>query len=168
MPAGAPRVCAQTLSDPAYCRARRTALSLPTVNGALVQRPVKQVFTITGFSAAYQSYAELLFCLHHNNKFCCTRFVQRVSLFLAFVPLIFNLQEVTVKNSLYYHETTFAIMSNLQNITWVCICLDGNTKKKQYRKRMIIQAPANGGQDCPEVLSQERECEAPSVCQGYR
>ncbi|XP_067467764.1 thrombospondin type-1 domain-containing protein 7A [Thunnus thynnus] len=44
----------------------------------------------------------------------------------------------------------------------------GNTKKKQYRKRIVIQLPANGGQDCPEVLNQERECEAPSVCQGYR
>ncbi|XP_044027484.1 thrombospondin type-1 domain-containing protein 7A [Siniperca chuatsi] len=44
----------------------------------------------------------------------------------------------------------------------------GNTKKKQYRKRIIIQSPANGGQDCPEVLTQERECDAPSVCQGYR
>ncbi|KAJ8345570.1 hypothetical protein SKAU_G00297630 [Synaphobranchus kaupii] len=43
-----------------------------------------------------------------------------------------------------------------------------NTKKKQNRKRIIIQLPANGGQDCPEVLSQDRECEAPSVCQGYR
>uniref|UniRef100_A0A665WC55 Thrombospondin type-1 domain-containing protein 7A n=1 Tax=Echeneis naucrates TaxID=173247 RepID=A0A665WC55_ECHNA len=44
----------------------------------------------------------------------------------------------------------------------------GNTKKKQYRKRIVIQLPANGGQDCPEVLTQERECDAPSVCQGYR
>ncbi|CAK6979365.1 thrombospondin type-1 domain-containing protein 7A, partial [Scomber scombrus] len=43
----------------------------------------------------------------------------------------------------------------------------GNTKKKQYRKRIVIQLPANGGQDCPEVLTQERECEAPSVCQGF-
>ncbi|XP_069032136.1 thrombospondin type-1 domain-containing protein 7A [Embiotoca jacksoni] len=44
----------------------------------------------------------------------------------------------------------------------------GKSKKKQYRKRIIIQLPANGGQDCPEVLTQEKECEAPSVCQGYR
>ncbi|XP_042362737.1 thrombospondin type-1 domain-containing protein 7A [Plectropomus leopardus] len=44
----------------------------------------------------------------------------------------------------------------------------GSTKKKQYRKRITIQLPANGGQDCPEVLTQERECEAPSVCPGYR
>uniref|UniRef100_A0A674P765 Thrombospondin, type I, domain containing 7Aa n=1 Tax=Takifugu rubripes TaxID=31033 RepID=A0A674P765_TAKRU len=38
----------------------------------------------------------------------------------------------------------------------------------QYRKRIITQSPANGGQDCPETLSQERECDVPSVCQGYR
>uniref|UniRef100_A0A8B9KE92 Thrombospondin type-1 domain-containing protein 7A n=1 Tax=Astyanax mexicanus TaxID=7994 RepID=A0A8B9KE92_ASTMX len=44
----------------------------------------------------------------------------------------------------------------------------GVTKKKQSRKRIIIQLPANGGQDCPEVLFQEKECEAPSVCTGYR
>uniref|UniRef100_A0A8C6SEP0 Thrombospondin type-1 domain-containing protein 7A n=1 Tax=Neogobius melanostomus TaxID=47308 RepID=A0A8C6SEP0_9GOBI len=44
----------------------------------------------------------------------------------------------------------------------------GNAKRKQHRKRIVIQYPANGGQDCPELLSQERECDAPSVCQGYR
>ncbi|CAB1350872.1 unnamed protein product, partial [Coregonus sp. 'balchen'] len=44
----------------------------------------------------------------------------------------------------------------------------GNTKRKQNRKRIIIQLSANGGQDCPEVLTQERDCEAPSVCLGYR
>ncbi|XP_034016704.1 thrombospondin type-1 domain-containing protein 7A-like [Thalassophryne amazonica] len=43
-----------------------------------------------------------------------------------------------------------------------------NAKKKQHRKRVIIQFPANGGQDCPEVLTQERECEAPTVCHSYR
>ncbi|KAG7457501.1 hypothetical protein MATL_G00227820 [Megalops atlanticus] len=48
-------------------------------------------------------------------------------------------------------------------------CQSGSgAKRKQSRKRIIIQLPANGGQECPEVLSQERECEAPSVCQGYR
>ncbi|XP_051527151.1 thrombospondin type-1 domain-containing protein 7A [Myxocyprinus asiaticus] len=44
----------------------------------------------------------------------------------------------------------------------------GAIKKKQYRKRIIIQLPANGGQDCPEVLSQEKECDSSSVCPGYR
>ncbi|XP_042563094.1 thrombospondin type-1 domain-containing protein 7A-like, partial [Clupea harengus] len=42
-------------------------------------------------------------------------------------------------------------------------------KRKQSRKRIIIQLPANGGLDCPEVLTQERDCEAPSsTCPGYR
>uniref|UniRef100_A0A8C8IFT5 Thrombospondin type-1 domain-containing protein 7A n=1 Tax=Oncorhynchus tshawytscha TaxID=74940 RepID=A0A8C8IFT5_ONCTS len=49
-----------------------------------------------------------------------------------------------------------------------CPATCGNTKRKQNRKRIIIQLPANGGQDCPEVLTQERDCEAPSVCLGYR
>ncbi|KAJ8288081.1 hypothetical protein COCON_G00007400 [Conger conger] len=44
----------------------------------------------------------------------------------------------------------------------------GNVKKKQSRNRVIIQLPANGGQDCPELLHEEKECESPSVCQGYR
>ncbi|XP_077599244.1 thrombospondin type-1 domain-containing protein 7A [Stigmatopora nigra] len=44
----------------------------------------------------------------------------------------------------------------------------GTTKKKQYRKRIIIQLPANGGQECPEVLTQEREIDAPAFCPGYR
>ncbi|KAM6958811.1 LOW QUALITY PROTEIN: thrombospondin type-1 domain-containing protein 7A [Aplochiton taeniatus] len=44
----------------------------------------------------------------------------------------------------------------------------GNKKRKQTRKRLVLQTPANGGQDCPEVLAQERECDAASVCQGHR
>nr|XP_061808315.1 thrombospondin type-1 domain-containing protein 7A-like [Nerophis lumbriciformis] len=44
----------------------------------------------------------------------------------------------------------------------------GKTKKKQSRKRLIIQLPANGGQECPEVLTQEREIDTPAVCPGYR
>lgn len=44
----------------------------------------------------------------------------------------------------------------------------GSVKKKQSRKRIIIQLPANGGQDCPEVLFQEKDCDASSVCPGYR
>ncbi|XP_061738576.1 thrombospondin type-1 domain-containing protein 7A-like [Nerophis ophidion] len=46
----------------------------------------------------------------------------------------------------------------------------GKTKKKQqqHRRRVVVQFPANGGQDCPEVLSQLRDCDAPSVCPGYK
>lgn len=44
-------------------------------------------------------------------------------------------------------------------------------KYNQTRFRVIVQQPANGGTDCPEVLYEERECEVPrpaSVCTGYR
>ncbi|TRY56858.1 hypothetical protein DNTS_013949 [Danionella cerebrum] len=41
-------------------------------------------------------------------------------------------------------------------------------KSKQFRYRMVIQKPANGGQECPDVLSEEKECSTPSVCPGYR
>ncbi|XP_037119281.1 thrombospondin type-1 domain-containing protein 7A-like isoform X2 [Syngnathus acus] len=47
-------------------------------------------------------------------------------------------------------------------------CRQKGGKTKQYRKRVVIQFPANGGQECPEVLTQERESDAPSVCPGYR
>uniref|UniRef100_A0A673GSM3 Thrombospondin type-1 domain-containing protein 7A-like n=1 Tax=Sinocyclocheilus rhinocerous TaxID=307959 RepID=A0A673GSM3_9TELE len=41
-------------------------------------------------------------------------------------------------------------------------------KNKQFRYRMIIQMSANGGQECPDVLYEEKECATPSVCPGYR
>uniref|UniRef100_A0A8C1KJ43 Thrombospondin type-1 domain-containing protein 7A n=1 Tax=Cyprinus carpio TaxID=7962 RepID=A0A8C1KJ43_CYPCA len=39
---------------------------------------------------------------------------------------------------------------------------------KQFRYRVIIQMPANGGQECPDVLYEEKDCATPSVCPGYR
>lgn len=57
---------------------------------------------------------------------------------------------------------------NLRDLIFLSLSPGAKTKKKQHRKRIIIQLPANGGQDCPEVLTQERECEAQSVCNGYR
>ncbi|KAI7806178.1 putative thrombospondin type-1 domain-containing protein 7A-like [Triplophysa rosa] len=39
---------------------------------------------------------------------------------------------------------------------------------KQTRYRVIIQMPANGGQECPDVLYEEKDCGTPSVCPGYR
>ncbi|XP_010795932.1 thrombospondin type-1 domain-containing protein 7A-like [Notothenia coriiceps] len=46
---------------------------------------------------------------------------------------------------------------------------DGNAvKTKQTRKRLIIQQPSNGGQDCPEVLEEENDCEVPKICPGFR
>uniref|UniRef100_A0A672T3S8 Thrombospondin type-1 domain-containing protein 7A n=1 Tax=Sinocyclocheilus grahami TaxID=75366 RepID=A0A672T3S8_SINGR len=41
-------------------------------------------------------------------------------------------------------------------------------KNKQFRYRMIIQMSANGGQECPDVLYEEKDCPTPSVCPGYR
>uniref|UniRef100_I3JH86 Thrombospondin type 1 domain containing 7A n=1 Tax=Oreochromis niloticus TaxID=8128 RepID=I3JH86_ORENI len=42
------------------------------------------------------------------------------------------------------------------------------TKIHQSRKRLIIQMPSNGGQECPEVLEEERDCEVPKICPGFR
>lgn len=51
----------------------------------------------------------------------------------------------------------------------VCVCAAGNiVKSQQSRKRLIIQQPSNGGQDCPEVLEEEQDCELPKVCPGFR
>ncbi|XP_069791231.1 thrombospondin type-1 domain-containing protein 7B isoform X2 [Narcine bancroftii] len=48
-------------------------------------------------------------------------------------------------------------------------CEQGNSSdSKQSRYRIIIQNPANGGQECPDTLYEERECEALSVCPNYR
>ncbi|XP_030638046.1 thrombospondin, type I, domain containing 7Ab [Chanos chanos] len=41
-------------------------------------------------------------------------------------------------------------------------------RRKQSRFRVIIQLPANGGQECPAVLYEEKDCEAPMICPGYR
>lgn len=44
-------------------------------------------------------------------------------------------------------------------------------KSRQSRFRVIIQKPANGGLDCPEVLSEEKDCVSPApstVCPVYR
>ena len=42
------------------------------------------------------------------------------------------------------------------------------TATKQSRYRTIIQRPANGGQECPDTLYEERECESLPVCPVYR
>ncbi|KAL6079821.1 hypothetical protein STEG23_033912, partial [Scotinomys teguina] len=43
----------------------------------------------------------------------------------------------------------------------------GNTAIKQSRYRIIIQEAANGGQECPDTLFEERECEDISLCPTY-
>ncbi|XP_052004347.1 thrombospondin type-1 domain-containing protein 7B-like [Xyrauchen texanus] len=48
-------------------------------------------------------------------------------------------------------------------------CLPVNsTMPLQSRYRIIIQRAANGGQECPDTLYEERECEALLVCPTYR
>ncbi|XP_053070956.1 thrombospondin type-1 domain-containing protein 7B isoform X2 [Acinonyx jubatus] len=47
-------------------------------------------------------------------------------------------------------------------------CQPGNATVKQSRYRIIIQEAANGGQECPDTLFEERECEDISLCPVYR
>uniref|UniRef100_A0A671XNQ9 Thrombospondin type-1 domain-containing protein 7A n=1 Tax=Sparus aurata TaxID=8175 RepID=A0A671XNQ9_SPAAU len=49
-------------------------------------------------------------------------------------------------------------------------CMPGNnaTAATQSRYRTIIQRSANGGQECPDTLFEERECESLPVCPVYR
>ncbi|XP_059826219.1 thrombospondin type-1 domain-containing protein 7B isoform X2 [Hypanus sabinus] len=48
-------------------------------------------------------------------------------------------------------------------------CQQGNSSNaKQSRYRIIIQKPDNQGQECPDTLYEERECEPLSVCPIYR
>uniref|UniRef100_A0A8C5G0V7 Thrombospondin, type I, domain containing 7Ba n=1 Tax=Gouania willdenowi TaxID=441366 RepID=A0A8C5G0V7_GOUWI len=48
-------------------------------------------------------------------------------------------------------------------------CLPENsTTATQSRYRTIIQKSANGGQECPDTLHEERECESHRVCPEYR
>lgn len=45
----------------------------------------------------------------------------------------------------------------------------GNVAKlKQVRKRLIIQQPSKGGRECPKILEEQRECELPKTCPGFR
>ncbi|KAK2874094.1 hypothetical protein Q8A67_021247 [Cirrhinus molitorella] len=48
-------------------------------------------------------------------------------------------------------------------------CLSVNaTAPTQSRHRIIIQRPANGGQECPDTLYEERECDPLPLCPTYR
>uniref|UniRef100_A0A3Q4ARY6 Thrombospondin type-1 domain-containing protein 7A n=1 Tax=Mola mola TaxID=94237 RepID=A0A3Q4ARY6_MOLML len=49
------------------------------------------------------------------------------------------------------------------------ICMPDNvTVATQSRYRTIIQRSANGGQECPDTLYEERECDSRPVCPVYR
>ncbi|XP_014851900.1 PREDICTED: thrombospondin type-1 domain-containing protein 7B isoform X1 [Poecilia mexicana] len=48
-------------------------------------------------------------------------------------------------------------------------CLsDNSTAAMQSRYRIIIQTPANGGQECPDTLYEGRECDSVRVCPVFR
>ncbi|XP_048340453.1 thrombospondin type-1 domain-containing protein 7B [Sphaerodactylus townsendi] len=48
------------------------------------------------------------------------------------------------------------------------VCQHGNsTTMKQSRYRIIIQDAVNGGQECPDTLFEERECENIPLCPAY-
>ncbi|AWP15681.1 putative thrombospondin type-1 domain-containing protein 7A-like [Scophthalmus maximus] len=49
-----------------------------------------------------------------------------------------------------------------------CDAAGNPVKRKQSKKRLTIQLPSNGGQDCPELMEEERDCEVPKVCPGVR
>ncbi|XP_061918683.1 thrombospondin, type I, domain containing 7Ab [Entelurus aequoreus] len=49
-----------------------------------------------------------------------------------------------------------------------CDAAGNAVKRKQSRKRLIIQMPSNGGQYCPELLEEERDCQLPESCPGFR
>ncbi|KAK7939999.1 hypothetical protein WMY93_003325 [Mugilogobius chulae] len=48
-----------------------------------------------------------------------------------------------------------------------CVPENGSVAS-QSRYRTIIQRPSNGGQECPDTLYEERECESLPVCPVYR
>ncbi|KAM4697904.1 thrombospondin type-1 domain-containing protein 7B [Rhinophrynus dorsalis] len=49
------------------------------------------------------------------------------------------------------------------------LCQPGNTTAvKQSRYRIVLQEASNGGQDCPDTLYEERECEDTPICLIYR
>ncbi|XP_015415776.1 PREDICTED: thrombospondin type-1 domain-containing protein 7B-like, partial [Myotis davidii] len=48
------------------------------------------------------------------------------------------------------------------------LCQPGNSTIRQSRYRIINQEAANGGQECPDTLFEERECEDVSLCPIYR
>lgn len=52
---------------------------------------------------------------------------------------------------------------------YFCVnCAVNTTVPSQSRYRIIIQRAANGGQECPDTLYEERECEALLLCPTYR
>lgn len=51
---------------------------------------------------------------------------------------------------------------------WRLCFPENSTTATQSRYRTIIQMPTNGGQECPDTLYEERECDSVGVCPVYR
>ncbi|XP_072316265.1 thrombospondin, type I, domain containing 7Ab [Eucyclogobius newberryi] len=49
-----------------------------------------------------------------------------------------------------------------------CNTADNVVSSKQSRRRVLIQQPSNGGQECPDVLEEQRDCEPSKTCSGFR
>lgn len=48
------------------------------------------------------------------------------------------------------------------------LLLANATMPTQSRYRMVVQRAAGGGQECPDTMFEERECEPLPVCPTYR
>lgn len=59
-------------------------------------------------------------------------------------------------------------MSNLVTMFVFPLILANATTPTQSRYRMVVQRAANGGQECPDTMFEERECEPLPVCPTYR
>lgn len=69
-----------------------------------------------------------------------------------------------------YHICMFASLSrvDISHFPSLSDCSAGNVvKMKQLRKRLIIQQP-KGGRECPRTLEEQRDCELPKTCPGFR
>lgn len=102
----------------------------------------------------------------------CILSLTAVHLDLVIIVSMAILQGLLAEQSCY-HFDIFNIVSIFLT-TFPCghslfVCSAGNAvKRTQSRKRLIIQLPSNGGQECPEVLEEERDCEVLDVCPGFR
>uniref|UniRef100_A0A8C1ZUP2 Thrombospondin type-1 domain-containing protein 7A n=1 Tax=Cyprinus carpio TaxID=7962 RepID=A0A8C1ZUP2_CYPCA len=105
------------------------------------------------------------FKLHENLSICTCCF----TVFICFYRCPESLRPDTVRPCLLPCKRDCIVTPYSDWTPCPSTCQTGGAvKKKQSRKRIMIQLPANGGQDCPEVLFQEKECDASSVCPGYR
>lgn len=105
------------------------------------------------------------------NNHMCILSMTAVHLDLVIVVSMAILQGLLAEQSSYLSDIFWPLSDAHTSYfnSAVCVCSAGNTvKRTQSRKRLIIQLPSNGGQECPEVLEEERDCEVLKVCPGFR